>query len=145
MASSANAAGLRGPLHLNFGSVLQQGFAAGELAEVIAARVTVSGMTGKGGILPTDAAMASPLLRKSFTVRVAPNSQGLLSATIWLTGFGAVRDVRVDALTYADGSIWRGTAQQGCHAVNETVLLSSNEGRRQGADGGTAVLPGPIR
>jgi len=119
----------RQPLHVSFGSVTQGSFGnidPGATLEVREARVRVRGITEKGGVIPAGVtAPSSPWLEKTFTVNVTRNAAGVLTSTIWLTGYGAVSDVRVDGLTFADGKTWKPAPQESCHAATGTVLTSS--------------------
>jgi len=119
----------RQPLHLTFGTLTKEPRYGlnlpGPPTEVREAKVTVRGITEKGGLIPAGVSSSSPLLQKTFTISVTRNPAGVLTSTIWLTGFGGVSDVSVDALTYADGTAWRPTATESCHVTTGSVLTSS--------------------
>lgn len=122
----------RQPLHVTFGTLVKEpryglNFPSPGI-EVREARISVRGISEKGGVIPAGVAAGSPSpwLEKTFTVDVAANAAGVLSATIWLSGYGAVSDVRVDSMTYADGKTWKASEQETCHASTGTILRSSN-------------------
>jgi hypothetical protein len=118
----------RRPLHVTFGTMTHSSFAdvtPGQSLEVSEARITVRGMTEKGGVIPAGVAAGSPWQEKTFTVNVTKNPAGVLSSTVWLTGFGSVGDVRVDSLTFSDGKTWKATASESCHATTGSVLRSA--------------------
>jgi hypothetical protein len=122
----------RQPLHVTFGTLVKEPRYGlnfpGPAIEVREARISVRGISEKGGVIPAGVAAGSPSpwLEKTFTVDVAANAAGVLSATIWLSGYGAVSDVRVDSMTYADGKTWKASEQETCHASTGTILRSSN-------------------
>lgn len=102
----------RKPLHLSFGPA-----GAGDGERITQALVTVRGISEKGGVIPAGTvAAASPWMERTLSLNVAANPAGLQSGTVWLTGFGGVGDVRIDSITYANGSVWKATARQSCHA-----------------------------
>jgi hypothetical protein len=110
----------RQPLHVSFGPL-----AAKQELKIEHAQVTVRGMTEKGGVIPAGVSASSPWLQKTFTVDVAMNAAGVLSSTVWLSGFGSVSDVRVDSITYANGTVWNVSAEEKCHAPTGALLRSS--------------------
>jgi hypothetical protein len=113
---------VRQPLHITFGEV-----AHGQDLKILHAQITVRGITEKGGVIPVGSVQSpqSPWVEKAFTVDVARNPAGILASTIWLTGFGGVSDVRVDSITYANGTVWNASENKICRASTGTVLRSS--------------------
>jgi hypothetical protein len=118
----------RQPLHLSFGTTAQMSFGSvlqGVPLDVREVQVRVRGITEKGGVIPVETtAFPSPWLEKTFTVNVNRNSAGVLTSTIWLTGYGAVSGVRIDTMTFADGKTWKADAQQSCHVSTGTLQTS---------------------
>jgi hypothetical protein len=111
----------RQPLHVSFGAL-----GAGQELKILRAQITVRGISEKGGVIPAGVGVGSPWLERTFTVNVAANAAGVLSSTVWLTGFGGVSDVRVDSMTYANGTVWNSSAEASCHAATGRILTSSN-------------------
>ncbi|MDE1175918.1 MAG: hypothetical protein PW789_04860 [Edaphobacter sp.] len=100
----------RKPLYVTFG------MAMAPQKTVVSARLVVRGMTEQGGVMPAGVSAKSPWLERTMAVNVAKNAAGVQSGTVWLTGFGAVSDVRVDSITYASGEVWKPSADESCHA-----------------------------
>lgn len=122
----------RRALHLSFGPAP----APGEEA-ITSASFTVSGIDERGGILLTSTSApvatqardagkpGSPMIEHSYTIRVAANPAGLQSGIAWLTGFGGIRQVRIDSLTYSSGRTWSPKANSTCEAYTGSVLRSA--------------------
>ncbi|HEY8998126.1 MAG TPA: hypothetical protein VIM60_09515 [Edaphobacter sp.] len=111
----------RKPLQLSFGPAGEK-----DSERITQALVTVRGISEKGGVIPArTTAAASPWVERTFSLNVGVNPAGLQSGTLWLTGFGGVGDVRIDSITYANGRVWKATAQQSCHAHTGMVLAQA--------------------
>lgn len=110
----------RQPLHVSFGPLGPK-----QDLKIVHAQVTVRGISEKGGVIPAGVSAESPWLEKTFPVNVATNAAGVLSGTVWLSGFGAVSYVSVDSITYANGTVWNASAEERCHASTGRILTSS--------------------
>jgi hypothetical protein len=84
--------------------------------QIVAANVTVRGLTGKARFTPvlSDSSHDTSDAAKTLNVRFSADSVEP-SANLLLPGFTAVNMVELNSVTYGDGSTWRVAAGKVCH------------------------------
>lgn len=92
--------------------------------KIVHAQISVRGISVEGGILPANAGHTSPWIVKTFDLDITEDSQGKGRATVWLSDIGGVAQVRLNSLTYDDGSTWTSSEQKTCYAVTGAVLTA---------------------
>ena len=92
---------------------------------IVHAQVSIRGISTEGGaIIPASTDQASPWIVKTFDTNVTEDSKGNGTATVWLSHFGGIDQVRLNSLTYDDGSTWHSSAQKTCYAVSSALLTA---------------------
>jgi hypothetical protein len=91
---------------------------------ITSAEITVYGVTSRAGTLPVGfAASASNEISKTFVLHPGDERKGSQEATVWMHQVGALTRVKLNSLTYADGSVWHESEGSRCHAVPSLFLL----------------------
>jgi hypothetical protein len=92
-----------------------------DAAEIVSAEVTVHGHSAKLRVLPvsddTDA---------SERFQITGEAAGLLVREIWMHRVNTVSWVDLNEIEYANGSVWRASANTRCRAVPSNFLLVSD-------------------
>lgn len=102
-------------------------------AKVVAATVTVRGTNGKPRAITTvpllDGARAqneSGMTAKTLDLRFDLAGNGEASTDLSLSGFTSVTSIRLDSLTFADGTIWVPANGQSCRTAPDPFMLVSS-------------------
>jgi hypothetical protein len=101
-------------------------------ARVTAATVTVHGTNGKGRTLSAFASQSqfqsqpqqsSPWIAKTLEVTLTPGENKSVFADLALPGFTSVKSIRLDSVTYADGSTWTPADGRSCRVAPDPLML----------------------
>jgi hypothetical protein len=94
---------------------------------VVSATVTVRGLSANSRITQTNlyAGEAPSDLRRTLDAVLTAEEDGTVSAELDLPGFTAVNSIRLQALTYADGSSWHVGYRQSCTVMPDLVMRVS--------------------
>ncbi len=93
--------------------------------DVIAARVTVHGLTPKTRVVPAQFGAPGPgQISRTMNVSFSGDSAGESAADLLMRGYSAVFSIDVESITYADGSTWRSGAGV-CRVIPDPVMLIS--------------------
>jgi hypothetical protein len=96
-------------------------------ARMVEATVTVHGTTAKGQVLPADTRQdATGEIVKTLTVRLAANGEPELSGDLRLPGFTSTRMVDLESVAYDDGSTWKLSGADTCHAPPDMLMPVGN-------------------
>ncbi|HEY2469731.1 MAG TPA: hypothetical protein VGI45_18070 [Terracidiphilus sp.] len=90
-------------------------------AKIVAATVLVRGFDGKNRTLQTGGAegTATKILRTGFTV----SDNNTVSADLYISGFTAITSVKLQDVTYADGSTWHSDQSNSCRIAPDPMML----------------------
>jgi hypothetical protein len=91
-------------------------------AKIVAATVLVRGFDGKNRMVQAgsaDEGNASRTLRTGFTY----SGNNTASADLYISGFTAVTSVKLQDVTYADGSTWRANQSNPCRIAPDPLML----------------------
>jgi hypothetical protein len=116
------ASGVGQRIHLIFGET-------GVPARVTAARVTVRGTNGQWRILAasgTESRQGSPYISRTLYPVFSEDGEGMESADLELPGFSSVKSIRLDSVTYADGSTWTPMDGGSCRVEPDPLMLVSS-------------------
>jgi hypothetical protein len=115
-------AGQRHPLSQHIHLIL------GSLANpVVAAKVTVRGTNGKPRAVATKLTQDnSGEAIKTLDIRFDTVEHGEAATDLSLSGFTSVSSIRLDSLTFADGTIWVPSNGQACRTTPDSFMLVSN-------------------
>jgi len=92
-------------------------------SKVIAARVTVHGLTPKRRVMPVQPGASGPAqINRTMNIGFSSDSAGESAADLLLRGYTAVFSIDVDSITYADGSTWK-SSQGMCRVVPDPMML----------------------
>jgi hypothetical protein len=95
-------------------------------AKVIAAKVTVRGTNGKPRAVPTVVMQdGAGETTKTLDLRFDGTENGEASTDVSLSGFTSVSSIRLDSLTFADGSTWNAWGKS-CSTVPDPFMLVSS-------------------
>jgi hypothetical protein len=95
--------------------------------KVVAAKVTVRGTNGKSRALPTVVTLhGAGETTKTLNLRFDGAGNGEASADLSLSGFTSVSSIRLDSLTFADGSTWSSWDGKSCSTVPDPFMLVSS-------------------
>jgi hypothetical protein len=104
------------------------------MPSVTAAKVTVWGFNGKPGMLPITTLQATTggphrdgpeESTRSLDLSFARADDGSAQTDMDLPGFVAVSSIRIDSLTYSDGSTWTAPSVNGCRTAPDPFMLVS--------------------
>ena len=95
---------------------------------VVAANVTIHGLAPHGRTLPLNAEPSKRTkleseLTRTLELTMKPNDAGEATAEMMLTGFGIVKTVELNSVTYDDGSRWRVAKDSACSVEPDPLLL----------------------
>ena len=94
---------------------------------VVAAKVTVRGTNGKPRAVPTMLMPGnSGEAAKTLDLRFDTVENGEASTDLSLSGFTSVSSIRLDSLTFADGTIWVPASGQSCRTTPDPFMLVSS-------------------
>ena len=107
----------RGP----FGQRIFLTLTDGHPAKIVAATVLVRGFNGKNRMMQTGSAEgnATKTLRTGF-IELAKNT---FSADLYVSGFTAVTSVKLQDVTYSDGSTWHADQSNPCRVAPDPLML----------------------
>ena len=95
-------------------------------ARIVAAKVTVRGTNGKPRAVPTALLPdGSGETTKTLDLKFEVSEKGEVSTDMSLAGFTSVSSIRLDSLTFADGSIWVPTNGKTCRTAPDPFMLVS--------------------
>lgn len=102
--------------------LILQGFAKGQ--PVASALVTAKGLSARSRMRNTSLiGDGSSDLRRTLMVNFTADQDGSVSADIDLPAFTAVNSLRLDSITYADGSSWTPDKGNACTVQPDSVML----------------------
>jgi hypothetical protein len=98
------------------------------------AKITVQGTNGAWRVMTSSTATAeptqgSPWIATSLDVDLVPSStaEGKISrADLELPGFTSVRTIRLDSVSYADGTTWTPVSGHACRVTPDPLMLISS-------------------
>jgi hypothetical protein len=90
---------------------------------IVAANVTVRGLTEKKRLVETLTTDESSDAAKTMDVRFAPGTGKEISTSLRLPGFSAVQTVELNSVTYDDGSLWKVAAGNVCRSQVDPLML----------------------
>jgi hypothetical protein len=104
--------------------------------QIVSAKVTVRGANGKAGMVPAATLGATLQLArknsgqdgsaestKTLDLTFAKAENGSAAADMDLPGFTAVASIRIDSLSYSDGSTWTAFHRNICHTAPDPFML----------------------
>jgi len=115
-------------IHLILGKILSE---SGSSTRVTAATVTVSGTNGKWRMenasqFQAHPQPASPYISTTLNVAFAKGGDEPESSDLDLPGFTSVKSIRLDSLTFADGSTWAPADGRSCRIEPDPLRLVSS-------------------
>lgn len=99
---------------------------------IATAKVTVRGLSSKGraiqtlSIQPGSNQPGTSDLTRALEVTFSPETENSVSTDLLLPGFTSVKSIELNAVTYADGTNWRVSAQAACRVAPDPIMLISN-------------------
>lgn len=105
-----------------FGQRIILTLTAAHEARIVAATVLVRGFNGKNRMLETSSSEgnATKVLRTGF----GKSSQGnAVSADLYISGFTAITSVKLQDVTYSDGSTWHADQSNACRVAPDPLML----------------------
>lgn len=109
-------------IHLVFGET-------GVPARVTAARVTVRGTNGQWRVTTAtgrQTQQGSPYISRTLNAVFTEDRDDTESTELDLPGFTSVKSIRLDSVTYADGSTWTAPDGGGCRVEPDPLMLVSS-------------------
>lgn len=95
-------------------------------ARVVSAKVTVRGANGKPRAVPTAFSPSGPgEATKTLDLKFDVAENGEASTDLSLAGFTSVSSIRLDSLTFADGSTWTSSKSSACRTPPDPFMLIS--------------------
>jgi len=95
-------------------------------ARVVSAQVTVRGANGKPRAVPTAFSPGGPgEATKTLDLKFDVTENGEVSTDLSLAGFTSVSSIRLDSLTFADGSTWVSSDSKTCRTAPDPFMLVS--------------------
>ena len=110
--------GYKGP----FGQLIVLTLTDPHPARIVAATVLVRGFDGKNRMMQTgssDEGNATRTLRTGFT----ESANNTVSADLYISGFTAVTSVKLQDVTYSDGSTWHADQANPCRIAPDPLML----------------------
>lgn len=100
-----------------------------DVEQVVKATVTARGLSARGRMDRTPAALGSTPsdLHRTFGVTFSNPGDGTLDADLVLPGFTSVRSIRIEKLELKDGSTWSLDSMQGCIVVPDPLMLVASQ------------------
>jgi hypothetical protein len=86
-------------------------------SNIIAAQITVHGLTAKGRIAPASSDPDDNTIAKQVDLALTIAPGRAASTDMLFKGFTSVRWITLDSLTYANGSTWHPAAHRSCSIV----------------------------
>jgi hypothetical protein len=94
---------------------------------IVGADIVVHGNTAKGRVLPAHSGQAgSSEIAKTLELKLPVGAKEDASTDLFLRAFTSVTSIDLNAVQYADGSIWRASTLQSCHIAPDGVMLISS-------------------
>jgi hypothetical protein len=93
-----------------------------QAAKVVNAELVVQGYSGKQRLAQTLSGEADGDLTKTVDASFTPED-GAAAADLLLRGFTAVSSIRLESITYSDGSTWKVGGQQVCRVAPDPMML----------------------
>ncbi len=94
---------------------------------IATATVTVHGLSSKGRTIQTfsNQSSSSDLIR-ALDVSFSSDSENSVSTDLLLPSFTSVKSIELNTVTYADGTMWKVSAQGACRVAPDPIVLISN-------------------
>ncbi len=100
--------------------------AQGQASRVVSATVTAFGLSGKSRSVQTiDIRGPRPDHEQTLAVQFAQGEPGTVAADLALPGFTAVLTIRLDEVTYSDGTSWKLMDTEACRVAPDPLMLVS--------------------
>jgi hypothetical protein len=96
---------------------------------IVAARVRVHGITGKGHITQTKSSRDESDASANLVVRFPDGPEQSagpgkdVSGDLWVPGMTAVLSIDLNSVTFADGSTWSFAGREACHVAPDKLML----------------------
>ena len=106
-------------------------------ARVVSAKIVVQGYSGKARM---EQASSEQTGDRNRTIDVSFTPEGKdVAADLLLPGFTAVSSIRLESITYSDGSTWKVGGEQACRVAPDPLMLvdaakAANPNAEQGAN-----------
>lgn len=97
-------------------------------AHPVRARITVQGLSDKARVqnalsVAPSAEAGKPQMARTLMVRLRPEDKGTVFADLVLPGFTSVQSIRLESLTYDDGSKWNAPNPAQCSVAPDPMML----------------------
>jgi hypothetical protein len=96
------------------------------LQDIVSLEITVHGLSDKWRTIPLASAPYKADLSKKLHLVLAVKPNGNASSDLALNHFTTVTAIDLDAVTYADGSVWRAPSPQACTVAPNPLMLASD-------------------
>jgi hypothetical protein len=90
--------------------------------QIVAARVRVRGLSGKGRMTQTSDKGAADVTR-NLEIRFSPGADKDVLSDVWVPGMTAVLEVELNSVTFADGTSRRFTGAEACQIAPDRMML----------------------
>lgn len=91
--------------------------------QILAARVRVHGLSGKGRVTQAQSGQDSADATRTMNVTFSAGPDKASSGDLWVPGMTAVLSIDLNSVTYSDGSTWSFTGREGCHVAPDPLML----------------------
>ena len=91
--------------------------------QIVEAHLRVRGASGKGQVSRTDLVQNGMDATRNVTVKLKPSAENEVTGDAWVRRMSAVLEVELNWVTFADGSVQRFDASQGCRFTPEHLML----------------------
>jgi len=93
-------------------------------SRIVSATVRVRGLNGNNRTLPTPANTARRWNAvRTLRVRFGEESDGTVSADLWIVGFTSVGSIELMNVSYSDGSVWTISESGACRVEPDPIVL----------------------
>lgn len=96
------------------------------LQDIASLEITVHGLSNKWRTIPLSSAPYKADLFKKLHLVLAVQPNGNASSDLALNRFTTVTAIDLDAVTYADGSVWRAPSPHACTVAPSPLMLASD-------------------
>lgn len=94
--------------------------------QIVAARVRVRGLSGKGRMTQTanqDRGQGTGDVSRSLVARFSSGADKEISSDVWVAGMSAVLEVELNSVTFADGTTRKFAGVEACRIAPEPLML----------------------
>ena len=94
--------------------------------QIAGANVTIRGLTARDRMVQTLSNQDASDVAKTLDVTFPTGPDNNVTANLWVPGMTSVQAIELNSVTYADGSIWKLDAGNGCRTVPDGFMLVGN-------------------